>query len=138
MLVGDLVGLRAIERKDLDLLLSWRNKPNLRRYFREYRELNSDQQESWYENKVISDPSTIMLSIINLISGELIGACGLCYIDWINRSADFSIYLGAEDQYIDSILAPDAGRLLIRYAFDELNLRRLWSEIYEYDNPLQL
>ncbi|WP_423169348.1 GNAT family N-acetyltransferase, partial [Stenotrophomonas maltophilia] len=37
--------------------------------------------------------------------------------------------------YIDEHFAPDAARTLIRYGFDELDLHRLWSEIYDFDTP---
>jgi len=133
MLSSEYVALRAIEEKDLEKLLEWRNNPSLRRYFREHRELNSAQQLSWFNEKVNNDPSTKMFSIINKNNGELIGACGLCYIDWVNKTADFSIYLGADDLYIDDKYAPDAARAMMRYAFDELALNRLWAEIYSFD-----
>lgn len=135
MLKGQLVGLRAIEKTDLAQLLTWRNKPEFRRYFREYRELGMDQQHQWYEQKVLNDTTVRMFAIVSLTTQELLGACGLCYIDWINRSADFSIYIGADDRYIDHEYAPDAARVLIRYGFEELNLHRLWSEIYDFDAP---
>ena len=31
-------------------------------------------------------------------------------------------------------MAPDAAKIMIRYAFEELGLNRLWSEIYSFDN----
>ena len=37
MLKGKIVGLRAIEEDDLEVLLNWRNQPEYRRFFREYR-----------------------------------------------------------------------------------------------------
>ena len=64
---------------------------------------------------------------------ELLGACGLCYIDWVNGSADFSIYIGKDDLYIDSVIAIDAGKVLLKYAFEEIRLHKVWAEIYEYD-----
>lgn len=137
MLNGEYTCLRAVEREDLPQLLAWRNRPELRRYFREYRELGRDQQSAWYENVVLKDPATRMFSIIERDSGRLLGACGLCYINWVDRSADFSIYLGADDLYIDTQLAPDAARVLMRYGFDELGLHRLWSEIYAFDTAKQ-
>lgn len=135
MLSGKYVGLRAIELADLPQLLEWRNKPEFRQYFREYRELNTEQQRRWFDEKVNGDPSIKMFSIIDLSSGRLLGACGLCYIDWVNRTADFSIYIGADDLYIDEQFAPDAAKVLIRYGFEELGLHRLWSEIYAFDDP---
>lgn len=91
-------------------------------------------QEHWFNSKVIGDPCTKMFSVVDLKTGDLIGACGLCYIDFINRSADFSIYIGFNNLYIDDVLAVDAGRTLIKYGFEELNLHRIWSEIYDFDN----
>lgn len=132
-MTGTYVGLRAIEKTDLDLLLKWRNKPEFRVFFREYKELNKDNQMKWYENTVLNDNNTRMFAIIALETEEIIGACGLCFIDWINRNADFSIYIGKNNLYIDDLYAIDAAKLLETYGFEELNLHRLWAEIYSID-----
>lgn len=133
MLKGKIVGLRAIEREDLPILKEWRNKPEFRRFFREYRELNDENQVQWFERLVMKDKRTIMFSIVELETNRLLGACGLCYIDWINRNADFSIYIGDQNVYIDDNYALDAANLMIKYGFEELGLHRLWSEIYDFD-----
>ena len=133
MIGGRAVALRAIEVGDLEQLLAWRNQPALRRYFREYRELNHTQQRAWFDSKVNGDPCTRMFAIQHTDTGTLLGACGLCYIDWVNRTADFSLYIGHEGLYIDDNLAPDAAITMTGYAFDELGLNRLWSEIYAFD-----
>lgn len=133
MLKGKYVGLRAIEESDLSQLLLWRNQPNYRRYFREYRELSQTNQKNWFDSKVLNDTSTEMFSIVDVNTGELLGACGLCYIDWINRNADFSIYIGKDDLYIDEKYAIEAAQIMMKYGFEELNLHKLWSEIYSFD-----
>jgi len=133
MISGIITGLRAIEKKDIQQMLEWRNSPHLRKYFREYRELNSINQEKWFENIVLNDKNTLMFSIINLNNDELIGACGLCYINWIQRNADLSLYIGSGTIYIDEKFAPDAGKTLIRYGFDELNLHRIYAEVFDFD-----
>ncbi|RDW20772.1 GNAT family N-acetyltransferase [Oceanobacillus chungangensis] len=134
MLIGEFVGLRAIDKSDLSTLLEWRNKPDFRLFFREYRELNYDNQLQWYEKYVLNDPNTRMFAITALDTGELIGACGLCYIDWINRNADFSIYIGKDGKYIDEIFAVDAAKVMEKYGYEELNLHKLWAEIYSIDD----
>lgn len=134
MIKGHKTYLRAIEEGDLKQLLEWRNKPQLRKFFREYRELSWDQQIWWYENIVLKDDKVRMFSILDE-NKKLLGACGLCYINWVDRNADFSIYLGASDIYIDDDLAVDAAKSLIKYGFEELNLHRLWAEIYDFDKP---
>ena len=111
MLTGECVGLRAIEESDLDQLLRWRNNPRLRKYFREYRELSDANQKLWYSDKIVKDPNTLMFSIVDPGHDRLLGACGLCYIDWKNRNADFSLYIGADEVYIDQKYALDAGKV---------------------------
>ena len=133
MLKGNHTQLAAVERRDLDQLLAWRNQPQFRRYFREHRELNRDQQTNWFENTVLRDPSVRMFAIRDLKDDNLLGACGLCYIDWSNRNSDFSIYIGHDDLYIDDVYAPDAARVLLQYGFHELNLHRAWAEVYAFD-----
>jgi len=133
MTSGTYVGLRAIEKKDLPQLMQWRNNPELRKYFRETDEINSVNQEKWFETVTTKNSIHKMFSIIKLDTNELMGACGLCYIDWVNRSADFSIYLGYNDLYIDEKYAVEAAELMRNYGFNILNLHRLWAEIYSID-----
>lgn len=133
MIGGIEIGLRAIEKVDLLPLMTWRNKPELRKFFRETDEINITNQEKWFESISKKDSIHKMFAIVKLDTNELIGACGLCYLDWVNRSADFSIYLGYQDLYIDDIYAIEAAKLMIDYGFNILNLHRLWAEIYSID-----
>lgn len=132
-LVGDHVTLRAIAPTDLEQLRIWRNRPEYRQFFREYRDITPHMQATWYETQVLGDEGVRMFAIIESGTGRLLGACGLCYIHPREKSADFSIYLGADDLYIDDKFAPETGKLLIRYGFEELGLHRIWAEIYDID-----
>lgn len=134
MITGKKIYLRAIEREDLERLKEWRNLSEFRKNFREYREINTPMQEKWFDNIVVSDKNTVMFSICERETGQLLGCCGLCYINWIYRYADFSLYIGHEEAYIDQLgYAEEACGLLIDYAFRQLNLNKLWSELYEFD-----
>ena len=134
MLKGEKISLYAIEREDLQQLRDWRNNPEFRKHFREYRELNMHQQEIWFDEKVVKDNSTLMFSIKDN-SGELLGCCGFVYINWIHRHADLSLYIGRQDAYIDEEgYAEESCRLLLDYGFNELCLNKVWTEIYEFDD----
>lgn len=135
MISGKFVGLRALEKEDLPQLMSWRNDPELRKYFRETSEINSINQEKWFDSINAKNSIHKMFAIVKLETNELMGACGLCYIDWVNRSADFSIYLGLDELYIDDIYAVEAAELMRDFGFSVLNLHRLWAEIYSIDEP---
>ena len=133
MIKGELVSLRAVEFDDLVILKEWRNLQEFRKNFREVRELNQDNQITWFK-KLNSSANDFMFVIVRNADQKVIGACGLLYINWIIRSADFSFYIGESNLYIDSIgFAEDASKLLIKYGFDSLNLNKIWMELYEFD-----
>lgn len=137
MIAGKKVALRAVQKQDLLQLMQWRNRADYRQYFREYRELNEQNQELWFDKYVINDKDTIMFAIVsNDEKQELLGCCGLCYINWLQRFADLSLYIGWQNAYIDDEgIAEEACSLLLDYAFGELCLHKVWTEIYEFDAP---
>lgn len=135
MIKGNLTGLRAVDKKDLSLMRKWRNNPDFRKNFREVRELSKEHQERWFESSCVGNPNDFMFIIVDLKNNELIGAAGLLYINWIIRSADFSFYIGRNNDYIDDEgFAEDAAKILIDYGFKNLNLHKIWMELYEFDN----
>jgi RimJ/RimL family protein N-acetyltransferase len=132
MILGKITGLRAVEKDDLILLRDWRNNSDFRKNFREHKELNILNQENWF-NRTYSNPNDFMFVIVDLENNEPIGAGGLLYTNWINRSADFSFYIGRDKVYIDENYAFDAAQTLIKYGFEDLNLNKIWMELYEFD-----
>jgi RimJ/RimL family protein N-acetyltransferase len=135
MITGKLTGLRAVEAGDLEQLKQWRNLPTFRRNFREVRELNNDNQQKWFQSLQNNLTRDYMFSIVDLKDNSLIGACGLLYINWIIRSADFSFYIGKDELYIDDLgFSEDAVTLLLNYGFNNLNLHKIWMELYEFDD----
>ncbi len=134
MIRGEKVYLTSIGKEDLPKLMNWRNREDFRKYFREYREINIDMQNKWFESKVLNDPNTIMFSIKRISNNELLGCCGLCYINWVHRHADLSLYIGWNNTYIDNEgYAEESCRLLFNYGFKQLGLNKIWTEIYEFD-----
>lgn len=122
------VMLTPLDWDDMKTLLQWRNIPSNQIYFREYRPLNDETQGKWY-NSLTDDRNTIMFAIVK--GNKLVGVCGLCNIDWVNRHAEMSLYIG--DGYIDRMIAPNAWKQLENYAIKVLGLKRLWAEIWGFD-----
>ena len=134
MIKGTRVGLRAVEKEDLPYLRDWRNLSNFRKNFREVRELSLKDQDIWYESLQKTKHINYMFIIVDLETNLPIGAAGILYINWIIRSGDFSFYIGENEQYIgDNGKAEEAAKLLIDYGFKNLNLHKIWMELYEFD-----
>jgi len=134
MIEGKKVGLRALEKQDLPILRDWRNIVEFRKNFREVRELSLSDQESWFDSLQKTRHINFMFTIVDLDTQKPIGSAGLLYINWIIRSADFSFYIGDENKYIGNDgIAKEAANLLIDYGFNNLNLHKIWMELYEFD-----
>ncbi len=134
MIKGKKVGLRSVEKQDLPFLRDWRNIVEFRKNFREVRELSLTDQEAWFDHLLKTKHINYMFTIVDLNTNKPIGAAGLLYINWVIRSADFSFYIGENEEYIDDKgIAEDATELLINYGFNSLNLHKIWMELYEFD-----
>jgi len=134
MIKGKKVGLRSVEKQDLPILRDWRNIVEFRKNFREVRELSLNDQEAWFDQLQKTKHVNYMFTIVDLHTQKPIGAGGLLYINWINRSGDFSFYIGENEMYIgDDGKAKEAAKLLIDYGFKNLNLHKIWMELYEFD-----
>jgi len=126
--------LRAVEEGDLPFFRDWRNIVEFRKNFREVRELSLADQKQWFGSLQATKQFNFMFTVVRLADMKPIGAAGLLYINWIIRSADFSFYIGEGDSYIDQDgYAEDAAGLLIDYGFNNLNLNKIWMELYEFD-----
>ncbi len=135
MIKGRLVKLCAIEEKDLNQILEWRNNAKFRLNFREYKELSYYQEYEWFKeinSKKCNDEYNFSLRLVD--SDEIIGVVGLNYINWINRNCQLSLYIGKDDIYIDDFgWAEEALKMIEKYAFETLNLHKIFTEIFEFD-----
>lgn len=129
MIKGKYVSLRALEEEDLGNLKKWRNDKANRIHTREYRLLNMINQIDWFESLHRENPPKIIMFGVTNKSGKLIGVCGLTYIDWKNRHAEISIILSLVN-WQKTKEAKDTINLLMNYGFSELNMHRLWVEIF--------
>ena len=136
MLEGNQIYLIKTRRSSLEQLRQWRNQHDLRKYFREFRELGIEDQERWFL-KIENDFNQFNFEIIDKKNDKLIGHCGLHYISWTNRTAEFGIYVG-DKTYRGRGYGSDALRTLIKYGFEELNMNRIWCEVYSNNDALQI
>lgn len=134
MIKGEIVGLRALEKEDLSSLRDWRNFTDFRKHFREVRELNLTDQEAWFDHLQKTRAINFMFVVERLSDSKAIGACGLLYTNWTARYADVSFYIGEQEAYIDNKgYATESMKLLLDYGFRNLNLNKVWMELYEFD-----
>lgn len=97
--------------------------------------LSVDKNKEWYEKNLVEEQKNdeIFLLIRTLEEDRTIGLIGLDGIRWTHGDAWVGIGLG-EREYWGKGFGTDAMCILLRYAFEELNLHRLSLSVFEY-NP---
>lgn len=129
--LGDRQGLylRHLERGDLHRCRVWINSPEIRQYLGHNLPLTELEEEKWFAALAGGDaPSDLVFAIIN--DGEHVGSLGLHRIRWLEREATFGICIGPIESRKRG-LGTQATRLVLAYAFDELDLYRIESRALE-------
>ena len=135
MIFGERVRLRAIERRDLPLFVTWLNDPEVRHGLVLYLPLSMAEEEQWFENMLKSPANEhpLMIEAITEAGWAPLGNCGLFDIDWRIRQAEFGMFIGAK-QYWNQGYGTDVVRLILRHGFQTLNLNRIFLRVYA-NNP---
>ena len=88
----------------------------------------------WMEEEVGKlSPASYYFTIRTLDGDQLIGELGLDVVNWSGRDAFVGLGIG-ETNYWSKGYGTDAMNILLRFAFSEINLRRVTLTVFEY-NP---
>ncbi len=123
------VKLREIEKKDLTLINHWRNDKDVIDYLgSNFIFIAPVIDEKWYENYLLNRDKAVRVAIIDWATNTHIGNTNLTSIHPINRTAEFSIFIGNKD-YLSKGYGFEATMLLLRHGFRDLNLNRIYLTV---------
>lgn len=129
---GKIVTLRAPELNDVPSLHRWSNDPEIWEMLGGWHfPFSSGSTEEWVKNRNHGISSDQVFCIETPDEG-LIGTANLVNIDWKNRTAFHGMMIG-EMNFRGKGYALDALFSIMRYAFMELGLNRLDSDIISYN-----
>jgi RimJ/RimL family protein N-acetyltransferase len=131
---GTKIMLREYRRSDLDAIREWVNDPeivsNLSDIFLYPQPYEST--EGYLESVLEGREDTRGFVIANIDTEEYIGQINLDRIDWKNRVGTIGVVIGRTSR-LGLGHGTEAMKLLVRFAFLEMNLRRLELEVYEFN-----
>jgi [ribosomal protein S5]-alanine N-acetyltransferase len=130
-LIGPTVYLRPLERGDAPTLVAWFNDPEVTRYLLQYRPMTLAAEEEFLR-RTGESTTDLVLGIVVGQTGQFVGVTGLHQVDHRNRHASFGITLGEKGAWGQGY-GTEATRLMVRHAFQTLNLNRVWLHVYEYN-----
>ena len=134
---GQFVRLSAYDPEEMGKAYSrWnRNSEYFRLLNSSSRPMQSPKMAAkWMEEEVGEmSPASYYFTIRTLEDDKLIGELGLDVVDWSGRDAFVGLGIG-ETEYWSKGYGTDVMNILLRFAFTEINLKRVTLTVFEY-NP---
>jgi RimJ/RimL family protein N-acetyltransferase len=134
MIAHGSVYLRAAERDDIPLFVSWFNDYATSRTLAIRSPLSIPLEEAWFERMVADQGKGGYHFVACLLEDDRpIGTVGLFELDLVNGSAGLGITIGeAADRGKGH--GTDMLRAVLRLGFASLRLERIWLDVYDF-NP---
>ena len=120
--------LRTIENEDLELIRKWRNEQI--DILRQVKPISYNEQKDYFSN-IHKDSIQILFALT--IDDLFVGYCGLVNIDYIYSTAEVSFIAktNMQDSNYRKLFTFTLDNLA-KYAFNTLNLNKIWTETYEF------
>lgn len=119
----------------LDILRSWRNRDDIRRWFFTSDVISEADQAKWYYGTYVHDMSDYMW--IAHLDGKPIGTGALTHIDLDKREGEWARLIIGENSVRGKGLAHRIAALVRDYALDVLKLERIYGALYT-DNAITM
>lgn len=126
---GDLIDLVCLNEEIVEKSnwYNWFNDEENMKYMQKHYYPNTKtKQMNFYKNEIENNVSKLQLGIVNKKDNELIGVISLNGIDFFNKECEISGLI-SEKKYQNFKYFLEACRLLIKHAFDTLNMHRIYG-----------
>lgn len=124
------IRLRLIQEDDLDTTLSWRNRDDVRIWFKSSAPLTIDQHRDWFF-KYLEKPDDFLF--VAEADGNLVGQASVYQIDHEKGSAEIGRFLAAPE-YRGRGFIQQACAELIKWCGNQQRLSHLYLEVFEHNH----
>lgn len=112
-----------------EYIVKWRNDPKLSAFLFSSNIITLESHRKWFEKyKNYDDRKEFVIYVID--TNTPIGTIGLSSIDKINKKAEYGIIIGESD-YMGKGYAKEASQSILKYAFYELQLNKVFLRVFE-------
>jgi RimJ/RimL family protein N-acetyltransferase len=130
MLEGKLTRLRAIEPGDLERCYTWINDRDVTRYLTARYPMSRADEERWLQGASTSAFASGVKLAIETKAGDHIGNIDLHRAHPEDRKCGLGVMIGDKERWSQGY-GTDAIVTLLRFAFHEMNLHRVWLTVLE-------
>ena len=135
LFTGTLVHLASVDAEEVSKSIAkWGRDSEYKRLLDSDppRLFSAQATKGWLEKQLEEEPDTYWFSIRTLEDDRLLGEIDLSVTSWGSRDAFVGIGIG-EREFWGKGYGSDAMNLILRYAFTELNLRRVTLNVFEFN-----
>lgn len=125
-LIENEITIRDFEEKDIENKVKWINNPENNQYLHYDIPLSVEKTREWYKSK----NNEKRLDLLIEYNEKPVGLIGLVSIDKANSKAEFYISMG-EVAFKGKGIATRATKMLLNYAFDQLQLNKVYLNVDE-------
>ena len=129
--MGKRIYLRPLSKEDIPLLAVWINDPEVNQYLKISHPMRLEDEMKFYES-LGERKNDIIFAIVLKDTDDIIGTMGLHKIDHKNGLATTGSFIGRKDLWGKGY-GTEAKMLLLEYAFNTLNLRKVCSIVYDFN-----
>lgn len=130
--MGKRVYLRPILKEDLPLITVWINDPEVMQFLLVSHPMGPEDEEAWLEDLRKRKETNVTVAIVLVDTNEIIGTMGFHGIDYRNGLATTGSMMGRKDLWSKGY-GTEAKMLLLEYAFNTLNLRKICSAVLDFN-----
>jgi len=133
MIIGERIRLRAIERDDIPRFVDWLNDPEVIAGLLINLPMSNWDETRWFEKLAERPAEERPLALDARLpdaSWKHIGNVGLHQIEWVNRSAEFGIFIG-DKSFWNHGYGTEATLLTLKHGFETINLNRIYLHVFE-------
>lgn len=116
--------LRPMTEEDTDLIVAWRNKPDVKNNFIYQADFTREGHLYWL-HEVVEKGCACQMMICDRANDTPLGSVYIRDIDHVHHKGEYGIFIGEEAARGRGI-GTEAAKLMIRYGFDELGLHRIY------------
>lgn len=136
MFVGESVHLRSFELSDLDEIMKYWNRMELRKLVGsvDMGPVSRSQEEEWIKDtwRQRQEKKAFTFAVELNQDTKLIGGTGLSNFNWTSRSAEVGISI-YDPEYWGKGYGAETLELILDFAFRDLNMNRVELEVFDFN-----
>ncbi len=124
--------LRPPTKEDIPYFLRWFNDMEVKQYVTNFLPVVEADETEWLDRLHKNREKEVVFVVVDIKTNKPIGVMGIHNINWVSRLATTGAVIG-DKAFWGKGYGSEAKMLVLNYAFDTLNLRKICSLVFGFN-----